>query len=51
MRVSTAIGIGFVVCVLSAASLALPVLDASSGLDNETIDELRASINDTPKNL
>ncbi|XP_055846339.1 uncharacterized protein LOC129912219 [Episyrphus balteatus] len=29
----------------------LPVLDESSGIDNETIEGLRASVNDTPKNL
>lgn len=29
----------------------LPVLDVTSGLDNATIEELRASVNDTPKNL
>ncbi|XP_055912279.1 uncharacterized protein LOC129946208 [Eupeodes corollae] len=29
----------------------LPVLDESSGIDNETIEGLRESVNDTPKNL
>lgn len=51
MRVSNTIGIAFVICIICAASLALPVLDGSSGIDNETIDELRASVNDTPKNV
>lgn len=37
--------------MLLALGATLPVLDASSGLDNETIEELQASINDTPKNL
>ncbi|XP_036338381.1 uncharacterized protein LOC118748154 [Rhagoletis pomonella] len=36
---------------LFAASETLPVLDTSSGIDNSTIEELQASVNDTPKNL
>lgn len=37
--------------MLLAFGCTLPVLDASSGLDNATIEELQASLNDTPKNL
>ncbi|KAH8405253.1 hypothetical protein KR222_000584 [Zaprionus bogoriensis] len=37
--------------MLLALGCTLPVLDASSGLDNATIEELQASVNDTPKNL
>lgn len=37
--------------MLLALGATLPVLDSSSGLDNETIEELQASVNDTPKNL
>uniref|UniRef100_T1P8U8 Uncharacterized protein n=1 Tax=Musca domestica TaxID=7370 RepID=T1P8U8_MUSDO len=36
---------------LASFSLSLPVLDASSGIDNETIEALQSSLNDTPKNL
>ncbi|XP_061393288.1 uncharacterized protein LOC133328757 [Musca vetustissima] len=36
---------------LATFSWSLPVLDASSGIDNDTIEALHASLNDTPKNL
>ncbi|EDW78834.1 uncharacterized protein Dwil_GK12502 [Drosophila willistoni] len=41
----------FVLGMLMAFGCTLPVLDVSSGIDNATIEELRASVNDTPKNL
>lgn len=37
--------------MLLAFGCTLPVLDVSSGIDNATIEQLQASVNDTPKNL
>uniref|UniRef100_A0A1L8EDK7 Putative secreted protein n=1 Tax=Haematobia irritans TaxID=7368 RepID=A0A1L8EDK7_HAEIR len=41
----------FCLATLSSICWSLPVLDSSSGIDNQTIEELKASLNDTPKNL
>ena len=51
MLVKTTVAFGFVLATICAVTLALPVLDVSSGIDNDTIEELRASVNDSPKNL
>lgn len=37
--------------MILAFGCTLPVLDVSSGIDNDTIEQLQASVNDTPKNL
>ncbi|XP_023176017.2 uncharacterized protein LOC111602907 [Drosophila hydei] len=37
--------------MLLAFGCTLPVLDASSGLDNATLEQLQTNLNDTPKNL
>ncbi|XP_067646953.1 uncharacterized protein [Eurosta solidaginis] len=41
----------FVMATLFAASVTLPVLDASSEIDSSTVEEMEASVNDTPKDL
>lgn len=51
MNLKYSVAFGYVVATIFAVSLALPVLDVSSGIDNETIEELKASLNDSPKNL
>jgi len=51
MKIHTAAALVFIFTTICAISLGLPVLDASSGIDNETIEALKASVNDTPKNL
>ncbi|XP_053953200.1 uncharacterized protein LOC128860014 [Anastrepha ludens] len=43
--------VSFIISALFAVTLALPLLDASSGIDNSTIEDIYASANDTPKNL
>lgn len=45
------VSIGLILATISAIAIGLPVLDESSGIDNATIEELRAQLNDTPKNL
>ncbi|KAM8709192.1 hypothetical protein ACLKA7_016064 [Drosophila subpalustris] len=37
--------------MILAFGCTLPVLDVSSGIDNDTIEQLQTSVNDTPKNL
>ncbi|KAH8379636.1 hypothetical protein KR009_006257 [Drosophila setifemur] len=51
MQVHQAVFGAAVLGMLLAFGCSLPVLDASSGIDNQTIQELMASVNDTPKNL
>ncbi|XP_036338382.1 uncharacterized protein LOC118748155 [Rhagoletis pomonella] len=51
MPVKNKCQIFLIFAALFAASETLPVLDTSSGIDNSTIEELQASVNDTPKNL
>ncbi|EDW30172.1 GL22622 [Drosophila persimilis] len=51
MQIHQAVLGAAVLGMLLAFSCSLPVLDISSGIDNATIEELRASVNDTPKNL
>lgn len=51
MQTRTAVFGAAVFGLLLAFSCSLPVLDVSSGIDNETIEDLRASVNDSPKNL
>ncbi|EDV50325.1 uncharacterized protein LOC6546156 [Drosophila erecta] len=51
MQVHQAVFGAAVLGMLLAIGGSLPVLDVSSGIDNATIEELRASVNDTPKNL
>ncbi|KAH8373986.1 uncharacterized protein LOC110188851 [Drosophila serrata] len=51
MQVHQAVFGAAVLGMLLAIGCSLPVLDVSSGIDNQTIEELRASVNDTPKNL
>ncbi|XP_017493296.1 PREDICTED: uncharacterized protein LOC108381390 [Rhagoletis zephyria] len=51
MPVKNKYQIFLIFAALFAASETLPVLDTSSGIDNSTIEELQASLNDTPKNL
>ncbi|KAH8365953.1 hypothetical protein KR093_007672 [Drosophila rubida] len=51
MQTQHAILAAAVLGMLLAFGSTLPVLDASSGLDNDTIEQLQASVNDTPKNL
>ncbi|XP_054732952.1 uncharacterized protein LOC129240906 [Anastrepha obliqua] len=51
MLVKTNIFVSFIISALFAVTLALPLLDASSGIDNSTIEDIYASANDTPKNL
>jgi len=51
MQVHQAVFGAAVLGMLLAIGGSLPVLDVSSGIDNATIEELRASVNDSPKNL
>lgn len=51
MKTRYAIALWYFLATLCAISWSLPVLDASSGIDNDTIAELQASVNDSPKNL
>jgi len=48
---TTKLLVALMLILVVTVSLSLPVLDETSGIDNETIAELRASLNDTPKNL
>ncbi|XP_073839310.1 uncharacterized protein [Musca autumnalis] len=51
MKIYQVIAVWCCLATMVAISWSLPVLDASSGIDNETIEALHASLNDTPKNL
>lgn len=51
MQVHQAVFGAAVLGMLLAIGCSLPVLDVSSGIDNQTIEDLRASVNDSPKNL
>lgn len=51
MKTIQVIALWYTLATLCALCWSLPVLDASSGIDNATIEELQASLNDTPKNL
>lgn len=51
MKTCHVIALWYTMATLGAICWSLPVLDASSGIDNDTIEDLRASINDSPKNL
>ncbi|XP_037806506.1 uncharacterized protein LOC119600390 [Lucilia sericata] len=51
MKTIQVIALWYTIATLAAFCWSLPVLEASSGIDNDTIEDLRASINDSPKNL
>ena len=51
MKTLQVIALWYTFATLGALCWSLPVLDVSSGIDNETIEELKAGLNDTPKNL
>ncbi|XP_011183745.1 uncharacterized protein LOC105212986 [Zeugodacus cucurbitae] len=51
MSVKYTVFMSIMVSLLSAASIALPVLESSRDVDNSTLQEIMASVNDTPKNL
>lgn len=51
MQTRYVIALWYTLASIGVICWGLPVLDVSSGIDNATIEELKASINDTPKNL
>ncbi|XP_050333606.1 uncharacterized protein LOC126761469 [Bactrocera neohumeralis] len=51
MLVKYTVFASILVALLSTGSIALPLLDSSSDIDNSTLQEMMASVNDTPKNL
>lgn len=51
MKIYQIIALWYIIATSFVICWCLPVLDTNSGIDNETIEELRANFNDTPKNL
>lgn len=51
MKTCHAIALWYIMATLSAICWSLPVLNVRPGTDNDTIDELGADVNDSPKNL
>lgn len=51
MKTQHAILAAAILGMLLAFGCTHPLVDVTSSLDNDTIDQLRGGVNDTPKNL